>query len=442
MNSNTMEILVDPNPVLRMSTEPVNSFNAELQEIVDRMIFTMRQANGVGLAAPQVGILSNIITIEYQPDKNDPEEAENAIPLTVLINPKISNLSEEKCYMVEGCLSFPEIITSIERPKTVTVNALDRWGKKITIQASGLFARVIQHECDHLIGILLSDHIKPLRTVLLSNMELGLPALSVLKEHPQFDFQALVTSRNRGHRDDFFDLSKTASDLKIKTIFWENDDKIRKQIAEIKPDIIIVAGFGKILKKELIDLPKVACLNIHPSILPKYRGPAPIQATILNGDKTAGVSIIKMSEAVDAGPVLGQIELKLRGNEYYSELLKTLSELGIDLLIDILPYYLNGDLSPEPQDESKATFTKQIKREDGEILKSDTVNKAYNKIRAFRKWPKAYTYCGKRRVILLAAHLDQGKLVIDQLQPEGKKSITFKEFSCGYKEKLRLPKPN
>jgi len=438
-NTKAMDILIDPNPILRMPTETIKFFDAELQEIIDRMVITMRQEKGIGLAGPQVGILGQIIVIEYQPEKDDKEELKNTIPLTILLNPKIKKLSGKKCLMLEGCLSFPTIMSSIERPESVIVEALDRWGRKITIEASGLFSRVIQHECDHLVGVLLSDHIKPLKTVLLSNMELGLPALSALKDHPQFDFLALITSRNRGQREDFFDLSKTASELKIKTLFWENDDKIKKQIAEIKPDLMIVAGFGKILKKELIDLPKIACLNIHPSTLPKYRGPAPIQATILNGDKTAGVSIIKMSEIVDAGAVLGQIELKLRGDEYYPELLKTLSELGIDLLIDILPYYLNGDLTPEAQDESKATFTKPIKREDGEILKSDTAKKAYNKIRAFRKWPKAYTYCGKRRVILLTAHLDQGKLVIDRLQPEGKKSISFKEFSCGYKEKLRLP---
>lgn len=431
-----MKIICDPNPILRMPTRKVTDFDMTLQETIDAMVKTMRDAAGVGLAAPQVGILNQIIVLENQYDKN--KDAKDNFPLTIIVNPEIKSLSRDKCLLVEGCLSFPDIRTVIKRPRKVTVKGKNRWGKPIQFAADGFLGRALQHEIDHLDGILLIDHITKLKTVLMSNMDLGLPAMHMLKEHPQFDLMALMTKRQTEIKHSLVNMAEEAKKIRLPVIIWKNEEQAYRKLKDLKPDLIIVAGFGKIISERIIDIPKYGTLNIHPSLLPKYRGPSPVQFTILGGEKETGVTIIKLVKEVDAGPIIGQGTVKLPGNETSELLLKELAMFGAELLIDIIPYYIANDSEIVKQDHNKATFTRVIRKEDGEILPADTPEIIERKVRAFHNWPIVYTYSSDRRVQILKSHLDNKKrLIIDKVRPEGKKIMTYAEFKRGYKKPLK-----
>ncbi len=156
------EIITLPHPTLRRKAKPVTKFDKELQTLIDDMIETMREAPGVGLAAPQVNISQQLAVVEYAEDEDDEEENENAEPkpkkLFVLINPEIIKASEEKVNGVEGCLSIPNLIGEVERHESIQVKALNRHGKPVKIKVDGWMARIFQHEIDHLNGVLFTDH--------------------------------------------------------------------------------------------------------------------------------------------------------------------------------------------------------------------------------------------------------------------------------------------
>jgi len=171
--------------------------------------------------------------------------------------------------------------------------------------------------------------------------------------------------------------------------------EIKNQISKIKnlkPDLIVVAAYGQILPKKILGIPKYGCLNIHPSLLPKYRGPSPIQYAILNGDEETGVTIILMNEKVDAGPIISTYNLQLTTYNYtYEELEKKLAELGAKLLIETIPKWTKGEIQPQPQDESEATYTKILKKEDGRIDWKKSAEEIERQIKAFNPEPGTYT---------------------------------------------------
>jgi len=231
--------------------------------------------------------------------------------------------------------------------------------------------------------------------------------------------------------------------------------KLLKQKA---PDLIITAAYGQILPKKILNIPKYGCLNVHPSLLPKYRGPAPIQAAILNGDKKTGVTIILMDEKIDHGKIISSSQFLISNKKItYQELSQKLAELGADLLIKTIPKWINNKIKPRPQNDSKATYTKIIKKEDGKIDWSKPAQEIERKIRAFYPWPGAFTFFKKSNKILRVKILDAiiakkenpkklclrcGKnyLIIKKLQPESKKPMTGEDFLKGYADFKLLKK--
>lgn len=249
---------------------------------------------------------------------------------------------------------------------------------------------------------------------------------------------------------------------------------IGDRIAKIKPDLIIVAAFGQILSKEILKIPKHGSLNIHPSLLPKYRGPSPIRYAILEGEEKTGVTIILMDEKMDHGPVLKQRILKLKRDETFEDLTKKLADLGATALLNTIPFWRKRTIQPRPQDEREATYTKIFTREDGEINWRKSAEKIEQEIRAFYPWPGSYTFWrrigkwGKKsetlRIKILKAKVLKssgilypiGKtiagpdnkfyvqcgglpfrrprdfLLIEKLQLEGKKPISSEEFLRGH----------
>ncbi len=168
------------------------------------------------------------------------------------------------------------------------------------------------------------------------------------------------------------------------------DEQVFEEFKNLKPDICIIAAYGKILPQKYIDIPKYGFINIHPSILSKYRGPSPIQTAILNGDKETGVSIMLIDSEVDHGPILAEEKYELDA-KYFSETAHDLFKIGADLILDTIPRYINGEIKPKEQDHTKATFTKMFDRKDGRINWQEPASKIYDRIRALGAEPGTWT---------------------------------------------------
>jgi methionyl-tRNA formyltransferase len=201
----------------------------------------------------------------------------------------------------------------------------------------------------------------------------------------------------------------------------------------VSSDVFIVVAYGALLPKELLAVPKHGALNIHPSLLPKYRGPSPVRSSILADDKETGVSIIQMDEKMDHGAIVSQKKIQTAVWPPHATALEhDLIRAGARILAETLPSYINGSLIPEPQDDTSATYCKKIKKEDGFLNLSDNAYENLLKIRAFEGWPGTYTFFeqgGKRlRVKILDAHIENGALCIDRVIPEGKREMPYEEF--------------
>ncbi len=220
-----------------------------------------------------------------------------------------------------------------------------------------------------------------------------------------------------------------------------NKNELLKIMKKLRPDLAIVAAFGMILIKEMLDIPKYGFLNIHPSLLPRWRGASPIQSAILAGDEKTGVSIMLLDEKMDEGPILVQKEFKIE-NKNYKELENILSELGAKMLTEIIPKWINGEINPQQQDSSKATYTQKIQKEDGLINLNETPEMTEKKIRAFTPWPGAYIFIDGKRLIIAQAEIihshtknfgvgASNALKIKRVKPEGKNEMSFEDYLRG-----------
>jgi len=174
-------------------------------------------------------------------------------------------------------------------------------------------------------------------------------------------------------------------------------DKIRnpewiEKIKELNPDLIILTAYGQIIPQEILDIPKYKALNIHPSLLPCWRGASPIQSVILNGETETGVCLMIMDAKMDHGPILGISKFQILNPKIsYEELENQLIDAGADLLIKTLPDWIEGKIIAQPQDHEKATFCKLIKKENGKIDWNKSAEEIERQIRAFQEWPESYT---------------------------------------------------
>jgi len=206
-----------------------------------------------------------------------------------------------------------------------------------------------------------------------------------------------------------------------------------------QPDLFLVVAYGKIIPESLLNLPKFGSLNIHYSLLPKYRGASPVESAILAGDIETGISIQKMIYKMDAGPIVAQEKVSILPDEKASELRTRLIKIGGELLVKTLnttPSLLpltkgevqkaEGVFSLTPQDETQATYCKKIKKEDGLIDLSDDPIKNYNKFRAYATWPRTFFFKEGKRIIITDARLENGKLKILKVIPEGGKKMDYK----------------
>ncbi len=223
-----------------------------------------------------------------------------------------------------------------------------------------------------------------------------------------------------------------AEKYKIVVVQPERIKDCKLEIKNLGPDLGIIAAYGQILPKDILDIPQYGFINVHPSLLPKYRGPSPIQSAILTGDEKTGATIMRVAEKMDSGPILSQKEITISQNETFTSLHNKLADLGAKLLIESIPKLLAGKLPPMSQDETKATYTKIIKKEDGEIDWNKSAKEIDGQIRAFSPWPGTYTiYKGKRLKIIKAENIS-GQLIIKEVQLEGAKPMEVDDFLRGH----------
>ena len=228
------------------------------------------------------------------------------------------------------------------------------------------------------------------------------------------------------------------------------------QLRTWSPDLIVVAAYGQILRPDLLDLPKYGCINVHGSLLPRWRGAAPIQASILAGDQETGITIMKMDPGVDTGPTLSQRSIPIAPEDTTGKLFEKLAPLGAELLLETLPRYLNGELVPQSQPEEGATYAPMLKKEDGILDFSQTAFALERRVRAYNPWPGAWFEWHDAPLKVLRARVSAEKspgaghrltvegcpalgtgagiLILEEIQPAGKKSMPGKAFLAGARD--------
>lgn len=452
MSQNKLSIITGKdNPILRAENGTVREITHETKRLISQMIGKMKELDGIGLAAPQVGqniqfFIVDALAFDREKSKwkfegiNDPDVSHGY----VFINPTIGTFPKPYDHMIEGCLSLPGWEGSVKRSKRITIKAQNEEGAHVKLQAKGLLARVLQHEFHHLQGTLIAD----------------------IWENPKpMDETKRIRSIDRAGKMVFFG-SPPYGDIPLRIIQKAGfkpiivSHKDHASLNEDSYDFAILAAYGKILPTSVIKKFKKGILNIHPSLLPRYRGPSPVQQTILNGDSIAGVSIIKLNEKMDAGPLLAQKEFPLSKKYTTGELSNMLFTMGGLLLLDVLFAYLKGTLDVTSQQEEGASYTRFVKKEDALIDWAKPALSIEREIRAYQPWPVSYTFFtyrgGRRRVQILAAHVlhdalhhhragiierkegkltihcGEGTLEIKKLRPEGKKEMLGEEFLRGY----------
>ena len=228
-------------------------------------------------------------------------------------------------------------------------------------------------------------------------------------------------------------------------------------MSQNQPDAIIVVAFGQILSEAFLKIPKQFCINLHSSLLPEYRGAAPIHRSILNGDTRTGVTTMIMDKGMDTGDILLMQETPIHETDNAQTLHDTLAEMGGSLVLETLRRLEENTLLPTPQDNSHATYAAKLKKEEGLVKWEQSAAALWNQVRGLTPWPGTYTWLNKKRLRILKAQVTggasddnpgqvmrvtdmgievgtgQGRLIITELQPEGKKSMSAKSFLAGYK---------
>ena len=201
-------------------------------------------------------------------------------------------------------------------------------------------------------------------------------------------------------------------------------------------DYFVVASYGRIIPKEIVELPRLGTLNIHPSLLPKQRGASPIEAVILNNEKETGVTIMLMDEKMDHGPIIKQKKVSFETWPNKMAIRKQMAKIGGEMLVEIIPKMISGEMKTIKQNHDEATFTKMLKKADGKINLEDDPEKNYLKYIALNPWPGTFFFIKKdgrdMRVKIKEAVLENNEFLIKKVIPEGKSEMTFKSFENGY----------
>jgi methionyl-tRNA formyltransferase len=303
-----------------------------------------------------------------------------------------------------------------------------------------------------------------LRIIFMGAANLSCASLKALAHSAKFQVVAVVTHsdhpKGRGLKPQPSPVKSLALQLGLPVLQPEctRDGKFITELRALQSDLIIVAAYGQILPQAILDLPRSGCLNVHTSLLPKYRGAAPIQWAIATGDTETGVTIMKMDEGLDTGDILAQCHTPIRPADDSVTLHDRLALLGAELLLQTIPDYAAGKIQPTPQSAEGASYAPKIKKEDGRIDWNQPAQTIWNRLRAFTPWPGAFTFlkaepkphllkiwkaevaeCSGRPGEILQADRNgivvacgQNALRILELQREGGRRLNAGEFLAGY----------
>lgn len=293
--------------------------------------------------------------------------------------------------------------------------------------------------------------------------DFAVPMLEALFSMPEINVYTVVTQPDRP-----VGKKQVISPPPIKTLAEKNNvtvlqpqsiktKEFEQELKELKLDAVIIVAYGKIIPENLLDIPTHGWLNVHASLLPNYRGASPIQAAILAGEDTTGVTLMKIDKGLDTGPTIVKKQCSIKPDDNFEILHDSLSKLGAKLIKESLIPYLNGELQPEIQDESPTSVTKKVSRKDGQVDWTEPAEQIERQIRAYTPWPGAYCFCeGKRLKILetvviqLPSQLPPGTVLqrgnsiivgtkknglqLKTIQLEGKKKQPIESFIKGYPE--------
>ena len=307
----------------------------------------------------------------------------------------------------------------------------------------------------------------PLRIIFMGTAELSCASLGKLAADGNFQILAVVTQPDKptgrvSQKQPFSPVKMLAQSLNLPLLqpVKARDDGFIAELAGLKPDLMVVVAYGQILPQRLLEVPKHGCLNVHTSLLPKYRGAAPIQWAIADGEEFTGVTIMRMDAGLDTGPILSTRRTAILPADDSQTLHDRLAELGAELLVETIPGYVAGTIVPQPQPAAGMSYAAKITREDGRIDWSLPAQKIWNRLRAFTPWPGGFTFLpapGKSQLLkiwraeVVAGSGAAGKVLtadksgivvacgqealrILELQREGGKRLTAEQFLAGQRD--------
>jgi methionyl-tRNA formyltransferase len=299
------------------------------------------------------------------------------------------------------------------------------------------------------------------RVVFMGTPDFAVPSLRALLDAQRFDVVGVVTrpdrpaGRGRALRESAVKGAALEAGVPLFQPGTLRKPEAVARLAEWAPEVIVVAAFGQILRPDVLDLPTKGCVNMHASLLPRWRGAAPIQAAIRAGDVVSGVTIMRMDAGLDTGPILGQRQVPLEPCETFRTLHDKLAALGAELLAEVLPAYIDGQIAPQPQpdDEALVTLAPTIKKEDGKINWARPAEEIDRQVRAYDPWPGTFsTWQGRTLKVLagrpltegdappglvveteagIAVGTGRGLFLLERLQLEGRKPLGAEEFLRG-----------
>jgi len=238
----------------------------------------------------------------------------------------------------------------------------------------------------------------PLRIVFMGTAELSCASLQALIAAPDFKVQAVVTQPDRPKGRDLKLQPTPVKELALRENLpvlqpeKARSESFLEELRALAPELIAVAAYGQILPRSILDLPRFGCLNVHTSLLPKYRGPAPIQWSILDGDAKTGVTIMKIDATLDTGDIVAQESTPIRAEDDSATLHDRLAKMGADLLVRTIPEYVAGKVQPRPQPTDGVSYARKITKQDGRIDWHQEAGVIWNRVRGLVPWPGAYTY--------------------------------------------------
>jgi methionyl-tRNA formyltransferase len=250
---------------------------------------------------------------------------------------------------------------------------------------------------------------RPIRTVFLGSGEFALPTVEMLAQRPELELIGVVTVPPRpvGRRQELqaTPVGAWADQRGVPVLMPRRlrDPDAVEAMAALLPELLVLADYGQIVPPEVLELPRLGPLNVHPSLLPRHRGAAPIQAAIMAGDRLTGVTLMVMDAGLDSGPIVAQRELALDGTETSPRLELALADLGATLLAETVPAWLDGSITPRPQPGEGVTLTRPLRRQDGRLDPSRAATELERQVRAYQPWPGSFLDTPQGRLIVWRA---------------------------------------